>query len=171
MIAEIQDIVARIGYVLDVDSKVAYRLKLPVPPGLSPVTAERLASVAANDSVEIRSRTATSGNGVETKNEVLGVQIVDGIRAVGRRTTQTYPHGLQGNAGPLVSTAESWKSPELWIELLSKRSDPRVGESTTKCTNLNRAEPGAKLFQFAPDYAVVDVPGPMVTVHYPAEKN
>ena len=38
--------------------------------------------------------------------------------------------------------------------ILSKRSDPRFGESTYRVTNLIRAEPEAALFQVPPDYTI-----------------
>jgi hypothetical protein len=40
--------------------------------------------------------------------------------------------------------------------ILTKRSDPRFGESTYRVTNISRSEPDAALFQVPPDYAVKD---------------
>jgi len=72
------------------------------------------------------------------------------------RFTSTIPVGAQGNDRPLVSTTESWYSPELKTTALSTRSDPRNGESTTKLTNISRAEPDAALFLPPAGYQVVD---------------
>jgi len=59
-----------------------------------------------------------------------------------------------GNDRELVSTNESWQSKELGMAVLSKNSDPRSGERTTKLTNVSRAEPDATLFQVPSDYTI-----------------
>ena len=40
--------------------------------------------------------------------------------------------------------------------ILSKRSDPRFGESTYRVTNIVRSEPDAALFQIPSDYTIID---------------
>jgi hypothetical protein len=42
------------------------------------------------------------------------------------------------------------------MTILSKRSDPRFGESTYQVTNIVRSEPDAALFQIPPDYTIID---------------
>ena len=54
---------------------------------------------------------------------------------------------------------EIWRSPELKVTVLSKNSDPRSGESTTRLTNISRAEPDAASFQVPPDYEIIDAQG------------
>ena len=59
-----------------------------------------------------------------------------------------------GNDREVISTNESWQSKELGMAVLSKNSDPRSGERTTKLTNLNRGEPDPALFQVPADYTI-----------------
>jgi hypothetical protein len=54
---------------------------------------------------------------------------------------------------------ESWFSPELRITVLTKNSDPRMGESVTQLRNIERSEPDPALFRVPPDYQVVDDSG------------
>jgi hypothetical protein len=64
-----------------------------------------------------------------------------------------------GNDLPIIITTETWFSPELKVLVMSKSSDPRMGETTYKLTNLSRAEPDPTLFQIPADYTVKDQPG------------
>ena len=92
--------------------------------------------------------------------ESLGTQVIEGVLAEGRRQTTTFPVGSQGNDRPIVVTSETWMSPDLKMTVLSKTSDPRSGEHTTKMTHLDRSEPDAALFQPPPDYTITDETGP-----------
>jgi len=47
---------------------------------------------------------------------------------------------------------ESWYSSELHMIVLSKRSDPRSGETVFQLTNLSRAEPPSTLFVVPGDF-------------------
>jgi hypothetical protein len=87
---------------------------------------------------------ASSAN---VKHESLGAQVIEGINVEGARDTRTIPAGAIGNEKPIVITSETWTSPELQIVVLSKRSDPRFGETVYKLTEINRAEPDPSLFQ------------------------
>jgi hypothetical protein len=88
----------------------------------------------------------------------LGTQIVNGVNAQGKSVTHTIPAGAMGNALPIVSTSETWYSPDLQVAVSSKRNDPRVGQSTYALTNIQRTAPSPALFQLPPDYTVKDVP-------------
>jgi hypothetical protein len=68
----------------------------------------------------------------------------------------TYPVGAIGNDRPITTITETWTSPELKMVILSKDSDPRNGESTTRLTNVTRAEPDPSLFQIPADYEIID---------------
>ena len=92
--------------------------------------------------------------------EQLGTQMIDGIWARGTRRTTTIPVDEQGNDRPLVSVSEEWYSEELRMMVLTKRSDPRTGETTERLT-IDRSEPDPSLFQPPPDYTLTDTPGPM----------
>jgi hypothetical protein len=79
--------------------------------------------------------------------EDLGSQVIEGVLAQGKRTRSTIPAGKIGNERPINIVSESWFSPELQMVVLSKRSDPRTGESEFRLTEISRAEPSASLFE------------------------
>ena len=85
--------------------------------------------------------------GAKTNEESLGMRVIEGITAEGTRTTVTIPAGVIGNERPIKSVTERWFSPELKIVVLSRRSDPRFGETTYRLTTISRAEPPAALFE------------------------
>jgi hypothetical protein len=86
----------------------------------------------------------------ETKT--LGTREFDGIKAEGTMTSHTIPAGAIGNEKPIVITSERWFSPELFIVVFAKTSDPRAGETTYRITNVKRGEPSADLFKVPADY-------------------
>jgi hypothetical protein len=103
----------------------------------------------------------TMGNGVfswtsdaEVNREQLGTQSIEGVMAEGTRVTFTIPAGKIGNERPIVTVNERWYSPELQTIVLTKNSDPRMGETTYRLTNINRSEPDPSLFQVPADYTV-----------------
>jgi len=91
-----------------------------------------------------------------TNTEQLGKQMIEGVECEGTRTVTTIPVGAIGNERPIETVGETWYSLELRMMILSKRSDPRFGESTYRVTNISRSEPDAALFQVPPDYVVKD---------------
>jgi len=96
------------------------------------------------------------------QTESLGTQVIEGVKAEGTRITSTIPAGSIGNDQPIQTVTERWYSPELQMVVMSKRSDPRVGETTFRLSNINRAEPAATLFQVPADYTVEQAPAPKV---------
>jgi hypothetical protein len=136
------DPVAGYTYVLNPNTKVAERRAIKTPDSNSPGRGPR-------------------GNGRESANRVetdLGTQVINGVSAEGKRVTHTIPAGAMGNAKPIVSTIETWYSPDLQIPVLSKRTDPRMGQSVYAVTNIQRSEPAASLFQVPSDYTTKDAP-------------
>ena len=91
---------------------------------------------------------------LDSKAENLGMQVIEGVSAEGTRTTVTIPAGQIGNEQPIVTVTERWYSPELQTVVMTKRSDPRMGATTYKLTNINRSEPAAALFQVPSDYTI-----------------
>ncbi|MFO1302567.1 MAG: hypothetical protein U1F54_02485 [Burkholderiales bacterium] len=106
---------------------------MPPPPPLPPLTLPLL----------------PRGKG-ETKS--LGTREFDGIKAEGTMTTHTIPAGQIGNEKPIVVTSERWFSPDLFIVVYAKTSDPRAGETVYRVTNVKRGEPPADLFKVPADY-------------------
>jgi hypothetical protein len=87
-------------------------------------------------------------NGAEqVKHEDLGTQTIEGVSAEGKRETVTIPAGQIGNDRAIDIVSETWYSPELHTMVLRKHSDPRVGETVFRLTEIKRSEPDASLFQ------------------------
>ena len=101
--------------------------------------------------------------GANVRTEQLGEQEIEGVRAEGTRTTMTVPVGAIGNQLPIHTVSERWYSPELQVVVLTRRSDPRFGDTVYRLTNIVRAEPPPDLFEVPPDYQVENVtPGQRV---------
>jgi hypothetical protein len=83
----------------------------------------------------------------QVKHENLGTQTIEGVSAEGKRDTVTIPAGQIGNDRPIEIVSETWFSPELHTMVMRKHSDPRVGETVFKLTDIRRSEPDASLFQ------------------------
>jgi hypothetical protein len=79
---------------------------------------------------------------------------IDGIAVEGRRTTTVNSDGRIGNDLPITITSEEWRSPDLQILILTRYSDPRMGETTYRVTNVVKAEPDPSLFQVPPGYTI-----------------
>jgi hypothetical protein len=89
-------------------------------------------------------------NNEQIKHEDLGTQTIEGVSAQGKRETVTIPAGEIGNERPIEMVTETWFSPELHTMVLRKHSDPRMGDSTYRLTDIKRNEPDAALFQPPP---------------------
>jgi hypothetical protein len=167
---EINDSVSGAHYTLDEQRHIAHRFSfptaLPAPPPASNTASTRgttLLALSPSPGAVPNPAFAQAAPAIDaqrdksqTSHESLGTQTIEGILAEGRRTTTVYPVGAIGNDRPVTVVRESWMSPELKVVVLSKDSDPRNGESTTRLVNISRAEPDATLFQVPPDYEIVD---------------
>jgi predicted secreted protein len=151
----INDPVAGYSYVLHPDKKIAIRRPEKIPPEAQ---TEHAGSLADN-------RKGPSEKEVSVTD--LGSKEISGAgTAQGKSITHTIPAGRIGNAQPIVSTGEVWRSPDLQIVVAAKHNDPRNGESVYTLSNVQRGEPNASLFQVPSDYTIKDVttmhdhPGP-----------
>lgn len=99
----------------------------------------------------------------QVKHEDLGTQTIEGVSATGKRETVTIPAGQIGNDRPIEIVSETWYSPDLHTMVLRKHSDPRVGETTFKLTDIRRGEPDASLFQ--PPAGVKMKVEPLIELH------
>jgi len=88
------------------------------------------------------------------QKEDLGTQTIAGVSAQGTRVTHTIPAGQMGNEKPITIVFEHWYSNDLQMVVMSKRSDPRIGETSYTVTNIRRSEPAASLFTVPSDYTV-----------------
>lgn len=138
----INDPVAGVSYVLNDNRKEARELRLP---------GNFFRGNAASRDPNAAPRT----NSPNVTTESLGTQLIGGISADGTRTTRTIPAGQIGNEKPIAVTVERWYSPDLQMDILIKRTDPRGGTTLFQLTNVVRSEPDASLFQVPSDYTVV----------------
>jgi hypothetical protein len=167
---EIADPVAGYRYTLDQHNQVARRMAWPpVLPQLDRGVRKTVPSSSQNSANILRAKTDAAADVTSarphpiTSRESLGAQIIEGITVEGMRTTVTYPEGFLGNDRPITTVSETWSSAELKTVVLSKTSDPRWGETTTKLINISQTEPEPSLFQIPADYSVEDEPQPGVT--------
>ncbi|HLY62190.1 MAG TPA: hypothetical protein VKV95_15720 [Terriglobia bacterium] len=175
-IIRISDPVAGVNYVLDPNQRTAQQLPAmgggrgkmfrernspsgaPLPPGQG----ERRFRMAppppegAGGSGGVSSDGSPEGATVQT--ESLGSQVIEGVQADGTRKTVTIPAGSIGNEKPIQIVTERWYSNQLQAVVMSKRTDPRVGETIYRLTNISQAEPAAALFQVPAGYTVQDAP-------------
>jgi len=139
----LMDPVAGASYMLDVQKKIAWQM--PAHHEGPPKDA-----VAGNSNFRGQ-HTRTEPN---VTAEELGAQTIGGVSAQGTRHTHTIAAGQMGNEKSITSTSEQWYSADLQIMVMSKRSDPRSGDSTYTLTNVQRQEPAASLFTVPADYTV-----------------
>ena len=138
----VNDPVAGTRYILEADTKTARQM--PPPPDTSQFT--RKAHNGGGPGAEAADK--------ETVTTSLGTQTIGGGTAEGTRYTRTIPAGQIGNAKPIVIVTERWYSADLQMVVMTKRSDPRSGDTTFQMTSIARTEPAASLFQVPTDYAV-----------------
>ena len=73
----------------------------------------------------------------------------------------TIPAGQVGNELPIQVVSESWFSAELQAVVMSKQSDPRMGETSYRLTGINRSEQARSLFEIPADYKIEEG-GPVI---------
>ena len=161
-IITIMDPVARVHYSLDPARKVAMRSPLPVFTRFNGVGRAGAAfgvagGVAGPATVTAEAVTINAGS-KNARTESLGTSQIEGVEAQGTRTVVTIPAGAIGNQAPIEMVTEQWYSAELGAVVLSRRNDPRFGETTYRLQNIVRAEPSPELFQLPSDYTVEALP-------------
>jgi hypothetical protein len=142
----LNDPVAGTRYVLEDEKKIAQQM--PEPPDRAEFAGKRGHGGGAEAAAEKNEVVTTS----------LGTQTVGGVSAEGTRYTRTIPAGEIGNVKPIVVVTERWYSPDLQMVVMTKRSDPRSGDTVFQMTSIARTEPAATLFQVPADYTVAQAP-------------
>jgi len=173
----VYDPVAGATWMLNDDDKTARKLpqitmvntadKMPAPAGAGVmiqkevrVEASTAPGVQGEQIMIRRIDTGDSKSLPQPKTEQLGSKNIEGIVADGTRTTITIAAGEVGNDRAIEVVDERWVSSELQTVVMSKHSDPRMGETTYRLTNVSRSEPPATLFQVPADYKVLESPKP-----------
>jgi hypothetical protein len=147
----IHDPVSRTSHVISVDAKTAVSSTMPParqhgPRGAGPEPS------ASTPQAEPRTRPQHKGETVES----LGSQMMEGVMADGTRITHTIAAGAIGNEHEIKVVSETWYSKDLQTVVMSRHTDPRMGESTFKLTNIQRTEPDATLFQVPAGFKVTE---------------
>jgi hypothetical protein len=109
--------------------------------------------VTAGEGGVLRVESFDSAKG-DVVNEDLGEQTIEGVLAKGTRTTRIIPAGALDNEQPIRIVSEEWFSQELQVLVLTKHSDPRVGDTTYRLVNISRTEPAKSLFELPSGYTV-----------------
>lgn len=159
----ILDPVAGYVYILDPATHTAHRFEMKVREhGTSPPKPAEVAAEFGFSSTPV----STSPKLV---SESLGTQMIEGVPVEGTRTTETVPTGQFDNDRPFNIVREIWTSPLLHVTVYSKTLDPRYGESVTRLTSVELAEPDPALFRPPADYTLVDDGQPVkLTVERPS---
>ena len=156
-IVTVSDPVAGVHYSFDRDRKVATRSPMPFVTRIEGGVAVGQAGARGRRMVLARRAAGAGGSAVpgsDARTETLGTKAIEGLRVEGTRSTVTIAAGAIGNQAPIEVVNERWYSPELRTVVLSRRVDPRFGETTYRLENIVRAEPPADLFQVPADYKV-----------------
>ena len=144
----IKDPVAGLSYMLNTQNKTAVKFAF----------APHTGNAGSPHPRGPNAKQGTKNPNRQVKTESLGTQTIEGIEAQGTRTTLTLAAGSIGNQQPIQVVTESWYSSVLQTIVLSKRNDPRFGQTTFRLTGISQGEPDASLFGVPSDYTVSDGP-------------
>jgi hypothetical protein len=89
---------------------------------------------------------------LDVKKESLGKQVIEGVECTGTKETSTIAAGSVGNDRAIETVTERWYSPDLQLDVMTKTTDPRFGETTYSLGNIVRAEQPRSLFEVPADY-------------------
>jgi hypothetical protein len=144
----INDPVAGTSFILHADTKTAEQMGRTFAGMKGPM------KDAFKGKMESRQQQEIANGSLEKKD--LGTQPIPiaGVSAQGTRVTHTIAAGQIGNDKAITVVSEHWYSSDLQMVVMSKRSDPRFGDTTYTLTNIQRQEPAAALFAVPPDYTV-----------------
>jgi hypothetical protein len=92
-------------------------------------------------------------------SETLGSQMLSGLDLIGTRETQTISPRVAGSDRPIVVVKEFWYSPQLGVNVLTTRDDPRSGREVFTVTDIRWGEPDSSLFALPANARVVDLRG------------
>lgn len=162
LIVHIEDPVARVRYMLEIERKIAHRVALPELRQnrpqfeLSQAESTDQSPPARVGRPALKPTTQSADEPVrrQISHVSLGTQSMEGVEARGLQTTTTIPEGAEGNDRPITIVCENWESRELRLMMLAKCIDPLHGDNTRRVVSLDRSEPDASLFQVPPDFTI-----------------
>jgi hypothetical protein len=88
--------------------------------------------------------------------DALGKRVIEGVNCDGSRVVSTLEAGAIGNDRPIQTVNERWFSQDLQTVMMTKHTDPRMGEESFRLVNVNRSEPAAYLFQIPAGYQPIE---------------
>ena len=86
--------------------------------------------------------------------EDLGRRMIEGLECVGAKFTTVLEAEQVGADRDIEIVFERWTSPELGVDVLTERKDPRFGVTTYRLTNISRVEPLPSAFEPPADYEI-----------------
>ena len=146
----IDDPVANARFMLHADAKTAEQMGRHFGAMKGPENGAMRDAIKGK--MESRQQQEIANGSLEKKD--LGTQTIAGVSAQGTCITHKIPARQIGNEKEITIVSERWYSNELQMVVMSKRSDPRFGDTVYTVTILNRAEPDATLFKVPSDYTV-----------------
>ena len=110
------------------------------------------------------------GGDSKMKKEDLGTRDFEGVSAKGTRMKMLIPAGEAGNERSIEVVTETWYSEQIKATVLTEHSDPRMGETLTRLSNIRLGEPSRTLFEPPADYKIEEIsnmrmPMTMGTIH------
>ena len=95
-----------------------------------------------------------NSNGSVTRED-LGQKTIQNLEALGSRQITTTQPGANGYKQPEPTIKEFWYSPQLEVNLITKRFEPRGGAQDLTFENVTTSEPDPSLFLPPSDYKVI----------------
>ncbi len=179
----INDPVIGAHYILNPDGQSGHRIPTPKLADHIRLPSTEPAPEARNRYAQVGARGDISASGVAViagatplgnikppDKEDLGTRSIEGMEAVGTKFTTILSAEQMGADRDIEITFERWHSPELGIDVLTIRNDPRSGETTYRLTNINRTEPLPNLFEPPPDFSINTNQGGDVRIRHEAIK-
>ena len=87
--------------------------------------------------------------------ESLGQNAIDNLEVLGSREITTINRGANGYQHPEPTIKEFWYSPQLEVNLITKRFEPRGGAQNFTLENINLNEPNPNLFVPPANYKLI----------------
>ncbi|MGB2670521.1 MAG: hypothetical protein WBE73_04955 [Candidatus Acidiferrum sp.] len=108
-----------------------------------------------------RTAAASPGQPGAPAAESLGTQNVSGLETIGTRETTLVEIQTIGNDAPILERKEFWYSPQLGVNLITKRQDARFAtQQNFEVTNIALGEPDAHVLEVPAGYKILDLRKP-----------
>ena len=156
----INDPIAKVHYVLEPENKTARKVEIAASgwtekaPEKGKAVERRIIGHSTDTMFSAGQVLRYKITDKDAKKESLGKRTMEGIAVEGTRTTMTIPAGQMGNELPIEIVSERWYSPELQVNIMTRHSDPRMGETVYHLTEIRRGDQDHSLFEVPKGYKV-----------------